>query len=357
MSKTKKFILTCIVLIVSGLFLCGFGYLLGGRFMGIGVGSNGIDVYSFNEKNTEYHYKEKEQSLENFNNMDVNIAYADLSIVVSDHYGIAYKVLEDSPFSCDIENGTLKVSQSYRNASSEASFNLFYFGTSGTDYSAIETQYVTIYVPAGARFDSIVIHNESGKTSVEDLKAGSLSLQNNYGSASLRGISTPELSVNLESGALTLEDIQTDSLTVKDNYGDVKCRNLKVSNTSDFILESGDLILLDTVLPQLTVNCSYGAFDADNATLENASIKLESGRCDIRRSGFDSLTIDSSYGDVNLNVLSEITDYAYELSTDYGDISIGSHDVGTKYSNFTESHDKEIKINCESGDITIKQNK
>ena len=60
----------------------------------------------------------------------------------------------------------------------------------------------------------------------------------------------------------------------------------------------------------------------------------------------------SEYGDVTLKLQKPLTDYSYQLQTDYGKVLLGGRDMGENYQSL-EQNDNRVDIFCESGDVEV----
>ncbi|NLL76296.1 MAG: DUF4097 domain-containing protein [Clostridiales bacterium] len=357
MSKTSKYLIICTFLIGIGIVLYIVGFLLGESVTGIGINGRGFQIYTWNHaKNNGVDYCEEDNiDLESFQNMDINIAYADLKIKESDHYGISYKVLKNSPLSYETKNGTLYVKQA-NNPTEISSFNWMFFGFNGLgDSSSYVNSLVTVYIPENAALDSISVSNECGNIELCSLNASSVFLFDDYGDVALTDINSPSISLDVNSGNLQMSNITTDTLSSNLDYGDFRMKQVTVNGNADITMESGSLYMGEIFVQTLKAESEYGDITAETLSAGDVYFSLESGSCELKDFVFDSVNASSDYGNVTLNVTAPVGDYSYDLYTDYGTVEIDDQDMGTKYKSLSSSNSaKHINVSCESGDIKIK---
>lgn len=432
MSNTNKFLVTCIFLIGIGITLCAVGFLLGGRVSGIGIGQNGIQIYTWGnpgQKESAPSYEEAEVKLDSYQSIRMDISYANVEIKESDHYGIAYKIAKRTPISYEIKDGVLNIDQGNKKAGVSSDFMFFGFSGIRNEY-LYEGEFITVYVPKSAVLDEISVKNDCGDIDLSGLNASSLSLYDDYGNVGLASINTPvislqvnsgdlaannikadtltvisdygnvelstadagSLSLEISTGSLTMKNIAAQTVTVTDDYGDVTLNTVEAGSLS-LKLNTGNLVLSSTDAKALISDIDYGRFDMDKVTVDgnaditmnngslnmkevsvhslsvinqygsvtggtlsagNVNFTLESGNCEIKDFTFNNCEASSDYGDVTLHLTVPAADYSYDLYTDYGTIKIDNQDMGEKYKPISASGtEKQIKINCESGNIKI----
>ena len=116
---------------------------------------------------------------------------------------------------------------------------------------------------------------------------------------------------------------------------------------------SGDISLKDVEADDLSVNNEYGNIDGSNVKATSLSGVLDSAGCNLKELCADTITLTTEYGDIKLDLLAKLTDYSYDLETEYGDITIGENEMGESYKSLEEGKNK-ITIDSDSGNIEIK---
>lgn len=396
MTKGQKFMVVCGIVAGAGLLLSVTGWVMGGRVSGISFGSGGIEVYGTQSMISEAEFQTGKEVLTDFNSMDIVLDYADLKIEPSDHFGISYHIRPESNFTCEVKNGSLNVTEKFRYSNSVANFTIFGFGHSGsTNY---DRAYVTIYIPqsAGCDFETVEVYNDmgeidisslyadtlkldadygnvtlqtvgsadaqirlgSGKLEVEEFEDGKLTILNEYGRVDLGEIKASDMDITLESGALSMDGIQGTSLKIYNDYGSIDIWDAVIANTADIKAESGKIRLDGNSYGSLVIENNYGSVEGREVKTPEAVMTLESGNCSFKSFQADNVEIDSDYGSVSLELTHDLSDYAYDLYTDYGRVEVGKRDMDESYRTMNEGvNGRSITVNCESGTIKVTQSK
>lgn len=357
MSKRKTFFIVCGILCGVGMLLALTGRLLGGAVTGVGYEpGNGLVVYSplvSNQPNGPSVQTDKIDQLEPFTRIDIRMDYADITIEESDHFSLEYELTAWEKPVISVKNGCLTISQPPHNYGNNRFF-LFGSSFSGTVYNSWNSsrEYLTVYIPENTQLDTVYVSTSSGKTELSGLKTGQLTIDDDYGDARLTDITCTSADFSLSSGKFTADNLKAESLKLSDDYGDCILKNSEISGNTTLFLSSGTLKMQQSSTGALTVDSDYGNVDLNDITSENARLTLSSGDMNAEGFLFKNLDIKSDYGSVEL--VTQLTDsFGYDLKTDYGDIRINKHDLGDTYYTFDKEFDNWVRIKCSSGDIRI----
>lgn len=409
MSRKNKFIAICCFLLGAGIIITVIGFSLGGIVLGIGFTNQGLQVHS-PALRVDPEYESADLTLESFESIDLSVVDADIEIIESDHYGISYQVMKDNSFSFEVKDNKLKISQAYKKSGSN--FSYMFFGMNlGYTNKNFKKVYITVSVPENTSLDRIFIFNDYGDVTLSNIKSSSISLElehgnielsdmisnsieidDDYGDIDILNVTSPILSLDASSGNIKLENVKSEQFSVEDDYGDLDMRQvvmsdanitldsgnvkmnevssstltlynkygsldmLKVSMPSaDIKLDSGSVKMNEVSSSTFVINNGYGDVTGDTVSIEKAIMKLESGNLKLNTFTTDQIDIQSDYGSVTMDITSPITDYEYDLSTDYGSIEINKQKMGDTYHSLqsSDSVDSLIKVNCQSGDINI----
>lgn len=394
MFNTKKFVIACACMAGAGLLLSAAGFAMGGRVWGVGLNQDGIYVNIPDSTGGDsYNYVEKNLDLEQFDSMDISIAFGDLIIEPADHYGISYCVNETCDFSAEVVDGSLKVTKKYPHQVGIWDAGVTFFGYTGNTNWRQKDEYVKIYIPPEQRFESVVLYNESGKVTVSDFYAKNFQLDAAFGDVKLAGVSSQDANIIMESGNLELFDYADGTLTVTNQFGRKKLDNIKASDVSlslesgdievsqmqanrlvlnqqfgsvvltdvqiaeetEVQSESGDIKLTDIKAKTLDLTCKFGAITGKGVEAKSGTVEVEGGDCQMDAANIEDLNISSQFGNVKLGIPGPLTDYTYELKSEYGNVKMNDKNMGETYQSIEEAQ-KKLKVTCESGDIVIKQN-
>jgi len=357
MRKSSKFLWICAILAGIGFLLAGIGIAMGGIIHGIQINPQGIQVYAplLAKDSKEDRFVEKEETLEAFHSIQVDMEYADIRVerADTDVYALSYNVSNSQELQKEVKDGKLMIKHSSQGilGNNQMNINWFFIGTSSMGTSGKEM--VTIRLPKDAELSEVLLHTESGDTVCENIQADSLHITAEYGNVSLFHVKAQEIAADMESGKLQMEQVQGDSCSVRNEYGSLSFYDLAMASNLTVEMESGDARFRDTDIQNLDLESSYGDVTGQQAAFKNLKMVLESGDCEFQDILFDDCEIHSSYGNVELELKKDVSEYGYQLHTEYGDIEIGGEEMGESYSSLGEKQERRIGIKCESGDIRI----
>ena len=320
MKNKKIWLFLSLACILSGTFLSAVGRLLGG-IPGFYLDRTGIHTSRENAANTAVVYQDT-MELEPFDRIDLDVAYTDVTFVLSDRYAVDYLITETGgkPV-CRVENGRLSFREG--GSYSDNSRIWFLYASPGLDYvrePAPEPDHVKIEFPSGSVFSEILIQMESGNLELPDLHADTLDMKNMYGNVTLNSFSGKNLKFRMSSGELSLGSIQAEQAEIRNEYGDVQIDQVSGERLSAY-QSSGSFLA--------------GCLDVTDIHLEN------------------------EYGTVRAGLLEDPAAYGYDLYTEYGVICINGRTLKESYEEDGVSYnsegdgEKSVTIFCESGDIMI----
>ena len=215
------------------------------------------------------------------------------------------------------------------------------FFVTGSDFSKLSGPVIRLYIPEGAAFSDIEIYND-------------------YGDVSISGFSSDTLTLNLDSGDLNMNTISAGTADIYLDYGDLDMNGCTFTD-SEIETDSGEIEAEDTVTDTLLLSNNYGDTALKNTTVRSADLTVESGSLYMEAQGLETLTGVNEYGDTTFVLKDDITNYSFDLVTEYGEISFSgdvpgrllSHD-GSEMSYTADAEgNKKIAFTAESGDIEI----
>lgn len=396
MRNNIKFLLVCAILAGSGFVLTAAGALTGGMISGIQINAQGIQVHapSLNKKDGQgSSYELKEEKLEAFQEIEIEAEYEDIRIEASDsdEYSLSYCLDSSNMIQKEIKDGRLVLKHKGSKTMGIANVNLMWFSMGRTGSGPSKEEYITIRLPRNAKLSSAVIQSDSGNAECEALQTDSLKITADYGAVSILDVQAGEIEAVLDSGDLQMQEVRGRTCSVKNEYGDVSFQdvnftgNMKIAVDSGDIkcwnthmgslelasayggldiqesefenvqitMENGDARCWNTKMDSLTLESAYGELDVQDSELGAVQMSLDSGNCKMNGILFDNCKIKSAYGNVNLQMKKPVTDYRYNLKTEYGSIKIDGKQMGESYTSLEEGNEHQIEILCESGDIVI----
>lgn len=361
--KNKKFLIVCAVLTVAGVVMSAAGVAMGGIVHGIRLGSRGLQISApaLQDGSAEKSvYSEKKQTVDAFSSMEIALEYADIRVEASetDEYRIAYALPKNQEIECSVSKNKLVIKQAgaYDNGFFKfGDLSFFSLGSFGYESGAVpKLPQAVVYVPKKAQLTDVSIKTESGNVVCQDIQAGNLALTADYGDVKLENVQADEIGMELESGNLDMKQVQGKNCKVQNEYGDITINNIVFSGDMDVKLESGDISCQNARMQDLLLENSYGEVSGHQIKLRNLHAELESSSCSLDDIKLDKCEIESEYGDVNLALSNPLTGYGYNLSTEYGEITIDGEKMGESYHSLEHDNKDSMIIHCESGDIDIK---
>lgn len=363
----NKFLISCAATAAAGVVLAIAGFVTGGWIYGIGADWKGIHVYApaLEEKNKDTGsgmMKQSEELPQTFESIQIRAEYADIRVERTD--GDAYSLSYDLPGYCEllkeVKDGKLLLTMQLRHSAGFGQVKWFWFGLwpgNGTGTSESETASITVLVPKDAKLSEAFFLTDSGNITCKGIQADTLQATAAYGDINLMDIQAREMEMKLEAGNLQMEQAQGGSCTVTNEYGDALFENMALAGDMKIYMESGDIRFHDTTMRGLELKNAYGSVNGEQTVFEQMQMSVESGDCSFFDLAFDSLSIQEEYGDVDLKLRRDVSDYGYELRTEYGEIEIEGQKMGDTYVTLEENQKPFLKIICESGNIEIQNTK
>lgn len=355
MRKTNKIILTSLILIVAGIALLFTGFGLGGQVYGFSLNQNGFQVFapSLQPESSNTYIKET-ISLESFDSIDADMEFCEIRLVAGNHYSLSYNLSSTTILNYDIIDGTLQISENYKNSSKHAvSVQWFSIGTINNS-SNHETEYIEISVPQDVLLKDIHVTDDYGDIYLHDFSAGNVYIKSDYSIMELENLAVSSLEIKSQSGELQIADTTGDSLSITNKYGNMELSDLNITKNADFSVSSGCLELDNTYFHSWSIDSEYGDINGHSVSCNSANLTSQSSNCKIKEFTVNSFEADSKYGDIALQLTASTNTYSYDLSTEYGEIDLDNWVITTQNS-FIHSSDSpnSIHINSQSGNIKI----
>lgn len=313
MKLKNKIWMISFICLGAGILLLIVGMLFGGK-PGFYFDNNGFHVVGENRRED---YTLKKTPIDEFENIEMNLEYADLEIILSDDYYIEYNVESDvgKPF-YEVTDKTLNFYEA--NRKEEWTFSFFTIGTP-TMYGN-DDYFVKLYIPKDAVLDSVTVEQADGEITLPNLKVKNLSLNNSYGDIRLKDIKAEDIELFLSDGDISTGKLEADTVQLENTYGDVKLDDIQAKSLTVY-MSDGDLKVND--------------LDAKQIDIENA------------------------YGDVKLRMKHSLEDYSLDILAEYGDLTIPGYAITTdedgeeKTCRIEKDSEKWLRIDGSDGDIEV----
>ncbi|WP_010096125.1 DUF4097 family beta strand repeat-containing protein [Ornithinibacillus scapharcae] len=304
-------------LIVVGILLAVIGLLTGAKFSIINTG-DGLKAVGESDRLQE------EFILEEYKNLDVDLADADIEIIPSNEFRLEIERLDGIEISHKVENEVLKISD-------EKSANTW-FGFSMNLSGFTDKTNIKIYVPVDAE--------------LEDAKISS-----KFGDIHIDGISVDQWVIQATDGDVAIYDINSNGLTIENRFGDVTASDVK---THDFMIEmtdgSNEFKSIDAV--NTNIKIEFGDTYFENFTSQGAKIESTDGDIEINGVLFGETMIESKFGSVYLDLANKESELSYTIKSSFGDVYVNDKELGVKASHSAKT-DNKMEISTSDGDVEV----
>ena len=322
----KRTLIASAVVIAAGAVLLGVGIALGGS-PSFYYDADGLHVKENTEETVRSDYVLEKTQTGALTRLDLDLQDADLQIVSGNEWSVEYVL--DGWYSepvYSVENGTLTLKEgNYVDTGVNwVSFG-FWDGWMNRRTEVARSPYVKITIPENAKLNSVNILNGSGNVSIEkDLRVDIVSIYADDGNVRLDGWRGDTLKMETEYGELLTRTLSGDDVNVYGDYGSIQIGALKV-----------DTAVIET---------EYGDVSAD----------VEAAQ---------SLEVESSDGEVRLDLSGKMEDYGVSLYSEYGTIRVpqgtvesDDYDGSSSYTRLGTNQDTAvIQVYTDYGDIRIRE--
>lgn len=349
MKNKNKVLIGALLLILAGVIMMGTAAIFGGR-AGFYVDGTGFHAM----KSGKEPYILEKTEIDEFVNADIAINFADITVIPSDGYYLEYKLYGNSPkpeYSVQNRKLIFNEGNQHKGLNFGTQFSFFSFGNLNFDSSSY---YVNLYVPKDAYYTLVNIQNDSGKVSIDSINAETLNLTAYFGEVDLGTFKGENLKIIMDSGNMKSMDIDTEKMILKNSFGTVAGGKL-TCDSADIDMDSGSFTMDSATIADLKIESAFGNVTFNSIICTKGEIELDSGSLELNNADVTKLTVNDSFGPVEINLSTQVSDYDYDLGTDFGKIVMeGYHSSGSEQDYETHNNkERFIKVNCDSGDIKI----
>jgi DUF4097 and DUF4098 domain-containing protein YvlB len=324
----KSFVVFSIILVIVGIFL--------------------ISIDHFNnitEKGTVH----MEQNTKQFSNIDISALFQKVEIEASNDgkYGYEITSRENSKIIHEIKDSTLYIT--YRFYLLNFIFDIMH---GRKNYS------IKVFIPKDARLDAVKISNESGNISVKNTVSGKFDLKSTSGNISASAVNSENFKSVQTSGDLRITDMKSGSIETGSTSGKIyltgcTAKNFKTSQTS------GTLFIDGCRIDNFERDSTSGSFEIRKTDMQGLKSKSTSGTADFKGGLAGKSEIQTTSGDILLDITGKKQDYSIDCKISSGNIYIdGEKLAGKKEKQIspTSKNGNELNLKTTSGDIKLKFN-
>ena len=308
----KKIYLVCVILLVLGAALMLFGFLAG-AFTGVYFDLSGIHL---GEK-SDYVSTDTFDSITAIN---ADMVSADIKVVPAGHFGIEIQNRQNRSIDYKITDGQLSITQ-------ERGFSYLPFSWS------FRSPVVTIYLPAGAQLDTVLLKTTSGNITANSFNCTQLDVSATSGNLRTGDINAAgSANFKATSGNITLTRFAAEDILVK--------------------VTSGNLTFDGLTGQVLTAAATSGNIRGEQVDISReADLKVTSGGVRMNGALTGRINVTSKSGNVRLNLAGNEDDYSKRINTKSGGIYINGRRDKIVYSN--PSAVNSIDVNVTSGSVHL----
>jgi len=278
--------------------------LVGAIFMTIGfaVGANNHGFY-FDEHGLHmFNYTEamiKEEDIGVISEIDIDSQSCDIRFVKAETYGFEINSRKENAFTYSVADGKLLIKE-------KRSFNFFLFNFGW------QPERLIIYLPESAYLDFVSLRNVSGDINIDQLH-------------------TKDLYINQTSGDIKITKLTADDVSV--------------------ISISGDMKINEIVADKCTLNTTSGDVRVSNAASKQLRIKVVSGTTEVNGELGYITEINTTTGDIKLEINGAEQDYNRQIRTVTGDVIVNGNRNNAGSVDFKAT--KSLDITVVTGDVRI----
>ncbi|MEK4670249.1 DUF4097 family beta strand repeat-containing protein [Niallia sp. FSL R7-0271] len=304
-------------LIVLGILLAAIGFFSGAKLSIIKT-ETGLKAVGPEDR------KHEEWVLNEFKNLEVDLADADIEIIPSNEYKLEIHRMEGSEITHQIKNNTLIIND--KTAFPAITFSMNFSG-------AIQQTKIKVYIPESTEFDDVYIVSKFGDTNINGVTTNNFKIASNDSDVVIKNVKSNKLAIENKFGDITASNVEAAQLAIQINDGDAELSKIDITENASVINQFGDTNLSD---------------------FTSHDIKLESKDGDINIKGklLGQSIIDSKFGDINLALANKESELSYDIDNDFGDITINGTEIVSKASKSVNGEDT-LTVQSNDGDVEI----
>lgn len=386
-NRTGLIAIVCGAIVFMGLLLSAGRHVLGLGWLAVGydqTSETGSAAFAMTPKANGIAVDasarvEGDKQLEAFRSIALDTGSAQVKLIPSDRFRLKYCYYTDlHQVHYENKDGTLKVWDEYNEKYKKSPFK----GISLSGSWNFPDNYVELYYPKGASFDSVDVENAFGDTQLGAITAKTLKLVLHSGDASLADVHAKDVDITCDFGDLIIRNenecladrvkivqhsgdlsivklSSAGDMVIQDDFGDVSLKDLRAASLQAQ-LHSGDLLAKNVDGGKASVKADFGSLNMEGLTTSQLSANVSSGDVEIAGNLGGKTEIDTKFGDVALSPSGPRDAYHYDLSVNFGDLRINGKAVrdqngeAAKKTEANKGAANTITVNGASGDISLR---
>ena len=318
MRKSGKWIITAIVLLVTGIVICGVSF----GVLGFDLGKLSTVTYVTNT----YDVSEK------FQNISIDGDTENIKFVFSEEEKCRVVCFEEENdlHTVGVEDQTLTIEKKDRKG--------FWWNVS----IATESPSITVYLPEKV-YKELSIESDTGDVEIpKEFSFDTINVNLDTGDMSCLASAEGDIRVRTDTGHITIADVTAAGMLLSSDTGKMELSDVKISGDLEIQEHTGKVVLENVKCRNFTSDGDTGSLVMTNVTA-SGEFNLERNTGDIEFHGCDAETIyvETDTGDVTGTLL---TDKVFITETDTGSVDVPKSVSGGRCEISTDTGDIRIEI-------------
>lgn len=318
MRKSGKWIITAIVLLVTGIVICGVSF----GVLGFDLGKLSTVTYVTNT----YDVSEK------FQNISIDGDTENIKFVFSEEEKCRVVCFEEENdlHTVGVEDQTLTIEKKDRKG--------FWWNVS----IATESPSITVYLPEKV-YKELSIESDTGDVEIpKEFSFDTINVNLDTGDMSCLASAEGDIRVRTDTGHITIADVTASGMLLSSDTGKMELSDVKISGDLEIQEHTGKVVLENVKCRNFTSDGDTGSLVMTNVTA-SGEFNLERNTGDIEFHGCDAETIyvETDTGDVTGTLL---TDKVFITETDTGSVDVPKSVTGGRCEISTDTGDIRIEI-------------
>ena len=318
MRKSGKWIITAIVLLVTGIVICGVSF----GVLGFDLGKLSTVTYVTNT----YDVSEK------FQNISIDGDTENIKFVFSEEEKCRVVCFEEENdlHTVGVEDQTQKIEKKNRKG--------FWWNVS----IATESPSITVYLPEKV-YKELSIESDTGDVEIpKEFSFDTIDVNLDTGDMSCLASAEGDIRVRTDTGHITIADVTASGMLLSSDTGKMELSDVKISGDLEIQEHTGKVVLENVKCRNFTSDGDTGSLVMTNVTA-SGEFNLERNTGDIEFHGCDAETIyvETDTGDVTGTLL---TDKVFITETDTGSVDVPKSVTGGRCEISTDTGDIRIEI-------------
>ena len=318
MRKSGKWIITAIVLLVTGIVICGVSF----GVLGFDLGKLSTVTYVTNT----YDVSEK------FQNISIDGDTENIKFVFSEEEKCRVVCFEEENdlHTVRVEDQTLTIEKKDRKG--------FWWNVS----IATESPSITVYLPEKV-YKELSIESDTGDVEIpKEFSFDTIDVNLDTGDMSCLASAEGDIRVRTDTGHITIADVTAAGMLLSSDTGKMELSDVKISGDLEIQEHTGKVVLENVKCRNFTSDGDTGSLVMTNVTA-SGEFNLERNTGDIEFHGCDAETIyvETDTGDVTGTLL---TDKVFITETDTGSVDVPKSVSGGRCEISTDTGDIRIEI-------------